>query len=102
MKNGQVIPYTDTCLGNIIWSRDENVISDNAITDMNMRLNNLFAEFAHYDSGTLSTLFRTYCMNIIYYMGVKRGDLMVTIWKINILHGEFAEFWKIPYRTHVQ
>ena len=38
MKSGQVIPYTDTCnyLGNTICSHDENVIIDNAITDMNM------------------------------------------------------------------
>ena len=43
MKNGQVIPYTDTCnyLGNTICNHGENVIIDNAITDMNMRLNNL-------------------------------------------------------------
>ena len=70
MKSGQVIPYTDTCnyLGNTICSHDENVIIDNAITDMNMRLNNLLSEFSHCDSGTLSTLFRTYCMNIIIWV----------------------------------
>ena len=45
MKSGQVIPYTDTCnyLGNTICSQDENVIIDNSITDMNMRLNNLLS-----------------------------------------------------------
>ena len=45
MKSGQVIPYTDTCnyLGNSICSHDENVTIDNAITDMNMRLNNLLS-----------------------------------------------------------
>ena len=66
MESGQVIPYTDICnyLGNTICSHDETVIIDNAITDMNMRLNNLLSEFSHCDSGTLSTLFRTYCMNI--------------------------------------
>ena len=66
MKIGQVIPYTDTCnyLGNTICSHDENVIIDNAIIDMNMRLNNVLFEFSHCDSCTLSTLFRTYCMNI--------------------------------------
>ena len=59
MKSGQVIPYNDTCnyLGNTICRHDVNVIIDNTITDMNMRLNNLFS---HCDSGTLSTLFRTY------------------------------------------
>ena len=64
IKSGQVIPYTCNYLGNTICSHDENVIIDNAITDMNMRLNNLLSEFSHCDSGTLSTLFRTYCMNI--------------------------------------
>ena len=66
MESRKVIPYTDTCnyLVNSICSHDENVIIDNAITDMNMRLNHLLAEFSHCDSGTLSTLFRTYCMHI--------------------------------------
>ena len=47
MKSGQVILYTDTCnyLGNTICSHDENVIIDNAITDMNMRLNNFYLNF---------------------------------------------------------
>ena len=65
-------------------SHDENVILYNAITDMNRRLNNLFAQFSHCDNVTLSTLFRTYCRNI--YMGVKRINCT--------LHREFAEFGK--------
>ena len=70
MKSGQVISYTDTCnyLGNTICSHDENVIIYNAITDMNMVLNNLLAEFSHCDSDTFSTLFKFYCMNIIIWM----------------------------------
>ena len=99
MKSGQVIPYTDTCnyLCNTICSHDENVIINNAITDMNIRLNNLLAEFLHCDCGTL---LMTYCMNIIYMyyyiMGVKRVDIMTTIWKNCTLHGEkqFVEFGK--------
>ena len=94
MKSGQVIPYTDTCnyLGNTICSQDENVLIDNAITAMNMRLNHLLAKCSHCDSGTLSTLFRTYCIN----MDGKRGDVMATIWINCILHGErqFAYFGK--------
>ena len=43
-------------------SHDKNVIIYNAITDMNMRLNNLGPEFSYCESGTLSTLLRTYCM----------------------------------------
>ena len=70
MKSGQVIPYTDICnyLGNVICSHNETVIIDNAITDMKRRLNNLLVEFSHYDSGTLSTLFRTYYMNEYIWM----------------------------------
>ena len=66
MKSGQVIPYTNRCnyLDNAICSHDEIILIDNAITDMNMRLNHLLAEFSHCDSGTLSTSFRTHCMNI--------------------------------------
>ena len=41
---------------------------------MNMRLNNLLSEFSHCDSGTLSTLFRTYCMNIYGWQFGIRGD----------------------------
>ena len=54
MKSGQVIPYTDTCnyLSNTICSHDGNVLIDNTITDMNMRLNNLLTEFSHCDSET--------------------------------------------------
>ena len=68
MKSGQVIPYADICiyLGNLICSYDENVTIDNAITDMNRILNHILAEFSHCDSGTLSTLFKTYSMNIEY------------------------------------
>ena len=61
MKSGQVITYTTyTCnyLGNTICSHDENVIIDDDITDMNMRLNHLLSEFSYCDSGTSSTLFR--------------------------------------------
>ena len=101
MKSGQVISYTDTCnyLGNTICSHDENVIIDNAITDMNMRLNNLLSEFSHCDSGTLSTLFRTYCMNIYgcqtWRYNSNYLDKFYTTWRKAVLR-----VWKIPYRTH--
>ena len=101
MNSGQVIPYTDTCnyLGNTICSHVENVIIDNAITDMNMRLNNLLSEFSHCDSGTLSTLFRTYCMNIYgcqtWRYNSNYVDKFYTTWRKAI-----RQVWKIPYRTH--
>ena len=38
---------------------------------MNGRLNHVFAEFSHCDRETLSTLFRIYCMNIIWMPSVR-------------------------------
>ena len=56
---------------------------------MNMRLNKLLSEFSHCNSGTLSTLFRTYYMNIY---GCQT-------WGYNDNYLDKFE-WKIPYRTH--
>ena len=101
MKSGQDIPYTDTCnyFVNTICSHNENVIIDNAITDMNMRLNNLLSEFSHCDSGTLSTLFRTYCMNICgcqtWRYNSNYLDKFYTTWRKAI-----RRVWKIPYNAY--
>ena len=92
---------TDTCnyLGNTICSHNENVIIDNAITDMNMRVHNLLAKLSHCDSGTLSTLFRTYYINIYgcqtwIYNG-NNLDIFYITWRKAI-----RRVWKIAYRTH--
>ena len=67
---------------------------------MNMRLNNLLSEFSHCDSGTLSILFRTYCMTILYgcqtwrYNGNYLDKFYIT-WRKAI-----CRVWKILYRTH--
>ena len=53
---------------------------------MNMRLNNLLSEFSHCDSGSLSTLFRTYSNYL---------DKFYTTWRKAI-----RRVCKIPYRTH--
>ena len=67
---------------------------------MNRRLNNLLAEFSHCDSGTLSTLFMTYCMNILYGCQAWRYngnylDKFYTTWIKPI-----RQVWIILYRTH--
>ena len=66
---------------------------------MNMRFNNVFAESSDCDSGTLSTLFKTYCMNIyecqIWRYNGNYLDTFYTIWRKAI-----RRVWKIPYRTH--
>ena len=41
-----------------------NVFINNATNDLHCRLNSLLADFSHCDSVTLSTLFKTYCMNL--------------------------------------
>ena len=66
MENGQVIPYVDSCkhLGNEISMNRMNVFINNATNDSHCRLNSLLADFSHCDSVTLSTLFKTYCMNL--------------------------------------
>ena len=103
MKSEQVIPYTGICnyLGNTICSHDENIIIDYAIADMNMRLNNLLSEFSQCESGTLSTFFMTYCMNIYIY-GCQTWkyngnylDKFCTTWRKAI-----RRVWKMTYRTH--
>ena len=60
MKSGQVIPYTAICnyLGEIILIHADIVLIDNAITDINRRLNNLLAEFLHRDSVILSIILK--------------------------------------------
>ena len=64
--NGQHIPYIDTCvhLGNKLCTNNSNVCVGNAITDLNIRLNNLLADFSYCSSNTLSILFKTYCMSL--------------------------------------
>ena len=66
MENGQVIPYVDSCkhLGNEISMNRMNVFINNATNDLHCRLNSLLADFCHCDSVTLSTLFKTYCINL--------------------------------------
>ena len=67
MLNGQSIQYVKKCihLGNEqLCPTNKHVLIDNAVNDLNCRLNNLLADFAHCSSSTLSALFKTYCMNI--------------------------------------
>ena len=40
------------------------VFINNATSDLHCRLNSLLADFSHCDNVTLSTLFKTYCMNL--------------------------------------
>ena len=68
MLNGESIQYmyVKKCnhLGNELCPTNKHVLNDNAFNDLNCRLNNLLADFAHCSSSILSALFKTYCMNI--------------------------------------
>ena len=73
---------------------------DSAITDINIKTNNLLSDFFFSESTTLSRLFQSYCMNVY-------GS---SLWKFNN-HNNFERFcvswrkvirriWKTPFRTH--
>ena len=74
-------------------------ILDNAVNDLNCRLTNLLADFAHCSSSTLSALFKTYCMNIygsqIWAYSKYCPSKFYISWRKAI-----RRLWKIPYRTH--
>ena len=59
----------------------------------------LLADFSHCDSVTLSTLFKTYCMNLygsqMWRYNDKTTRLLYTCWTKAI-----RRLYNIPYRTH--
>ena len=67
MDDGKKIPYVTKGLhlGNSIGTTcTHRSMINNAITDINIKSNNLLAEFSFSNSSTLSVLFKSYCMNI--------------------------------------
>ena len=67
MQYGQLIPYAEKCihLGNTVSSNStERSLIDSAITELNIKTNNLLSEFSFSESSTLSRLFSSYCMNV--------------------------------------
>ena len=68
MDNGKKIPYVTKCLhlGNNISTTDtKRSMINNAIADLNIKSNNLLADFSFSSSSTLSLFFKSYCMNIM-------------------------------------
>ena len=66
MSHGQIVPYIEKCihLGNTLnTSSTEHALVDNAITDLNIKANNLLSEFSFSEPTTFSRLFQSYCMN---------------------------------------
>ena len=76
-----------------------NMLVDNAVNDLNCKLNNLLADFSHCNSSTLSVLFQSYCMNVygcqIWSYNIKYVNKYYTAWRKAI-----RRIWKIDYRTH--
>ena len=67
MDNGKKIPYLTKCLhfGNSISATGtKRFMINNAIVDLNIKSNNLLADFSFSSSSTLFVLFKSYCMNI--------------------------------------
>ena len=66
MNDGSIIPYVDTCnhLGNTISIKSDNIILDNAVIELYMRINCLLSDFSFSACSTLPHIFNTYCMNI--------------------------------------
>ena len=105
MKYGQLIPYAEKCihLGNTLSSNStERSLIDSAITELNIKTNNLLSDFSFSESSTLSILFSSYCMNVHVY-----GS---PLWRYNNYYNiehfslswrkSIRRLWKIPYRTH--
>ena len=57
MSHGEIVPYVEKCihLGNTLsTSSTEHALIDSAITDLNIKTNNLLFEFSFSESTTLS------------------------------------------------
>ena len=103
MDNGKKIPYVTKCLhlGNGISTTDtKRSMKNNAIADLNIKSNNLLADFFFSSSSTLSVLFKSYCM-IIYGSALWRYNNHSNIEKFCVSWRKIVRrLWKIPYRIH--
>ena len=101
MRNGQKIPYVESCkhLGNEISTVNKKLLIQNAKCDLNCRMNSLLADFSYCNSDTISMLFKSYCMNIygsqIWKFYNKEVNIFYTAWRKAI-----RQIYKLPYRTH--
>ena len=75
------------------------VFINNATNDLHCRLNSLLADFSHCDSVTLSTLFKTYCMNL-YGSQMWRYNDKNTRSFYTCCRKAIRRLYNIPYRTH--
>ena len=101
LHNGQKIQFVKSCthLGNKLCPSLYIILVDNAVNDLNCKLNNPLADFSHCNSSTLSILFQSYCMNVygcqIWSYNIKYVNKLYTAWRKAI-----RRIWEIDYRTH--
>ena len=71
-SNGSKIDYIEQCvhLGTTFYSAISISIINNAVNDLFMRTTNLMADFSNAHSSTLSVLYNTYCMTMVFSCGV--------------------------------
>ncbi len=100
LENGQMIPYVDKCmhLGNEI-GQSKKLMVDNAVKNLNVGLNNLLADFSHCDSSILSTLFRSYCLNVYGSQIWTYNDAYINTF-YTCYRKAIRRIWNIPNRTH--
>ena len=76
-----------------------NVFINSATNDLHCRLNSLLTDLSYCDSVTLSTLFKTYCMNLygsqMWRYNDKTTRSFYTCWRKAI-----RRLYNILYRTH--
>ena len=101
MENGQEIQYVDSCVhrDNEISMNSMSVFINNATNDLHCRLNSLLTDFSHCDSITLSTLFKTCCMNL-YDSQMRRYNDKTTRSLYTCWRKAICRLYNIPYCTH--
>ena len=87
-------------LANVSTSCTQRSLINNAIADLNIKSNNLLAEFSFSNSSTLSVLLKSYCMNIYgstlrRYNNHSNIDNFCVSWRKIV-----RRLWKTPYRSH--
>ena len=100
MSHGELVPYVEKCvhLGNTLsTSSTEHALIDSAITDINIKTNNLLSEFSFSESTTLSRLFQSYYGSSFWkFNNQKNIKRFCVSWRKVI-----RRIWKIPYRTYM-
>ena len=73
--------------------------NDNAVNDINMRTNNLMADYSYAESTKLYLLYNSYCMNVyeshLWRLNNKSVESSIVAWRKTI-----RRIWRLDNRTH--